>query len=277
MTAPYSGRFQRLITSVTPWYVAQRFGGGFLQAVGKTLDLAEASVFDMVRASRPLLCDSDALPAISRERGIRLYPSEPEASMRVRLSRWRQLHKRRGTHRGELEHLQPYFLPGTLPMLRIVHQAGDGSCATWHTLDPLGAYSVHRATGSNWNWDNVTPSYSRFWLIAHTAGTRLDGGSTNWDGGGAWDGGGLWDGRPNAAEIDDIVSAIRDWQSAHSVLWGVIITRDASALDPTGSAVANADGSTTYPQGNWWNVIDMSTGKPTRPSGIRVVYNLGHG
>lgn len=103
---------------------------------------------------RLIECEPFVLPIHSTQRGILLYPSEPTLSRRVRLARFLPLHARRGTHRGEMEHLQPYFLPGALPTLRIFHQSGGASPqSTCHTLDPSGVYTVDRSVTSNWDWD----------------------------------------------------------------------------------------------------------------------------
>lgn len=272
MSAPIQGLRRRL-----PWYLQGPVAGAFIESALFALDLQVQTFREGILASRPFDCEEDALPQLAVDRRLRLYPTEPIASQRYRLSRWRQLHRRRGTHRGELEHLQPYFLPGGLPTLRIVHVAGDASSATWHTLAPNGTYSVSRFAGGNWNWDNVTTKWSRYWLIVYLDGTDVDGGLTEWGDGSAWDGPQLWDGDPRADQIADIIQIVTDWQSAHSQLWGVLLVRDPAALDPAGSAVALPDGSTTYPQGNWWHFSDETTGRPTRPTSIEVVYNLGHG
>lgn len=107
-----------------------------------------------LRDGRLIECELFVLPIHSSQRGILLYPNESTISRRVRLARFLLLHARRGTHRGEMEHLQPYFLPDTLPTIRIFHQSGGASPqSTAHTLDPAGVYTVDRSVTSNWDWD----------------------------------------------------------------------------------------------------------------------------
>ena len=89
---------------------------------------------------RLIQCDADVLAYHSRDRGISIYSSEPELSKRYRLSRWRQIKKRRGSPFGVFENLQPFWLAtqaSALPTVRIVHQDNVGSpSAVWYTLTP---------------------------------------------------------------------------------------------------------------------------------------------
>lgn len=103
---------------------------------------------------RLIECEPFVLPVLADQKGIRLYPSEPTLSRRVRTSRALQLHAERGTHRGELQHLAPYFLPGTAPTVRIFHQSGGASpSSTCHELSPAGVYTPTQSATSNWDWD----------------------------------------------------------------------------------------------------------------------------
>jgi len=275
--------FQQGIKTFAPWYMVQRWCGTLIESVGATLD-GVADRFDLARSNSLVRgtasfspCEPDAFPMHSRDRGIRLYPTEPDESKRYRLSIFHQLHQRRGTHRGELEHAQPYFLPGTLPTLRMVIQASDGQSATWHTIDPNGVYSVHVAIPSNWDFDGVPEAWARAWAIIYIPGTRLDGtidGITYYDDGSEYDGGQVYDGfAPDV--LADLISIFADWMSAHCALWGVIVCRDLSLLAPDGIAAAMPDGSTTYPVGNWGTLIDPSTGNPTRDERLDFIFDRG--
>src|SRR5262249_18541344 len=148
------GRLQRLISRVSTWYVANRYIGGFLEAFGFVLDTAVETLNQGLLMTQPMRCDPSGLPELSRDRGIKLYPSEPIDSQRYRLAQWLNLHRQRGTHQGEMRHAQPYFLTSSaLPLMRIVHQEGNGVIATWHTLDADGVYTVQQPNPSNWNYD----------------------------------------------------------------------------------------------------------------------------
>lgn len=275
----FIGRLQASISRLSPWFLQGPNLGAFLEAVGLTLDGAVEQLVQGMRLGQPLRCDPSALPVLSRDRRIRIYATEPEDSQRYRLSRFWPLRRQFGTHQGELRNVQPFFLDRpVVPIMRIVHQAGNGSVSTWHTLDEDGVtYSVHRADPSNWDWDGVWAKWSRWWCIIYTDNMGLAA-QWEWDGGELWDGGQVWDGLLTSAEVDDIVAALREAKSAHSQLWGLILCTNAGSFDPTGTAVVNANGSTTYPTGNWGLLVDPVTGDPTRGAeGMSVVYDLGPG
>jgi hypothetical protein len=285
----YFGKFQRLVSFVAPWFLRQKNLGTFLEAVGLLHDGAADNMIQGMRLGYPLRCPANQLPTISYDRGIKLYPSEPEASQRQRLSMWWQLHKTRGSHQGEMRHVQPYFLPGTLPWIRIVHQAGDGSVATWHTLDPSGHYSATTASPSNWNWDGQTSKWSRWWAIVYLPAGYASVTTGTWDGSSAWDGTALWDGLP-AAIFADLWQMFSDWKAARSWFGGLIVTAlqptdsipghpGVHPFDPASTSTTNADGSTNLPTGSWGSPVYLSgpsLGLPTRPSWA-TFYNINNG
>lgn len=273
-----AGKFQRFISRVVvPWWMQNRYTSTALESIGLVLDIALQTLIEGLFASMPLECEEDALPYIATDRGLRLYPTEPVDSKRHRLAQWWQLHRGRATHLGEMRHLQPYFLPGKLPRIRIVHQAGDGSCATWHTLESDGTYSIHRATPSNWNWDGKTAQWSRVFVIIYMNGTDLALDPAKYNDGSMYDQAGLyWDGIPGTAR-DDIVQALRDWEGPHYKLWSVILTTDDDSFDPTADAVTDPSGWTSLPVGNWGFVIDNTAGNLTRPPYAHFIYDLGQG
>lgn len=272
----FIGVIQQFVDRVSPWFIRGKNTGAFLQANAIVLDEAIQSLSAGLYLSQPLRCDASALPVLSRDRSIRIYDTEPEESQRYRLSRWWQLHRQRGTHQGELRNLQPVFLPAS-PLMRIVHQDGAGGRATWHTLATDGTYSIHKAEPSNWDFDGVPAKWSRWWCILYREAAMgyLD--AALWDGGASWDDGTLWDGGPSTEQIADIVSALKEAQSAHSKLWGVIMTSEPASFDPTATAVTDPDGWTSLPVGNWGFAIDNDTGLPSRPPYASFLFNEGQG
>lgn len=268
--------FQDLADRFAPWWLRGRVGGALLQSIGATLDGVMQTLVLGLRAGNPLTCEPDALASIGRDRGLRRYPTEPEESYRARLAQWRQLHKLRGSHLGEMLQLQPYFLPAGRPMIRTVHQDGGGASATWHTLNPDGTYEVHRATPSNWDWDGsplgvptpaITAQWSRFWVIVYVDGLGLPE-AEKYDEGAKYDEGSIWDGLITSDQIADIVQIINDWKAAHSTLWGVILATDPASFDPAGSGAG-------YPNGLWGYYIDHATGDPVRLASAVYSYDMG--
>lgn len=271
-----SGPLQRFIASIGPAWIHGPNIGPFLEAVGRVLDDGVQSMYEGILAGNPIYCDADCLPWIALDRGLTVWPTEPEVSQRYRLSIWEELRRSFGTHRGELLNLQPYFRPGTLPVISIVHQSGDGATATWHRIDARGAesYGCTRAVPSNFTYDSSTFQRSRFWVFIEQtpemkSPARYDDGTT-YD-----DGHTVYDGAFTPERIADIVSLILQAKSAHSSLWGVAIVAAGHSLNALGVSAVLSDGSTTYPVGNWYLEADPSTGKPCVPEYITFIYRAG--
>jgi hypothetical protein len=257
------GALQRAIVERAPYWIKAGFGGIFLQSLGLTLDTAQATLLHGLRQTRPLVAFEDALAYLGADRGIRRHPTEPLASYRVRLAKWRQIKRHSGSHYGQMINLQPYFLPTAQPMIRIVHQMGDGSRATWHTLSPAGVYSVHKQSPSNWNWDQNFTRWSRFWVIIYVdslVGPVAD----NWDEGEEWDGGAIWDGYLTSAQITDILAIVNESKAAHSMCAGIILATDPDSFDPTMATTPIGDGTFTHASGDWDKITREATNLPVR-------------
>lgn len=290
------GTFQNMFPALLPPYMRGPNLSTVAEAVGAQLDANAEQVLvgrlqSIVFAGGPtpsregaarladgrlIECEPFVLPVHSEQRGIAIYTTESTLSKRIRLSQWRQIHAERGTHRGELHNLAPYFATWpSVPRMRIVHQTNDATpAAFWHTLDPDGTYSIHRQSPSNWNWDNQPTKKSRMWLIVYT--DQLGFTEPTWDGGQTWNGGTIWDGGFSSAQISDVVAMVEEAHSGHSRLDGVIAATDPTSFDPTAAIVVNADGTSSHPDGKWNFVIDSNTGKPTRLSTARVLYDLSN-
>lgn len=271
------GDIQRFASTVSVWFLRGRNVGTLLESAGLTLDSARETLRQGLALSRPFDCDRAVLPTLASDRGIRLYASEPEASQRARLAQSKQLRRLFGTQQGELRNVQPFFLGfPAVPTIRIVHQAGDGSSATWHTLAPDGTYSVVRATPSNWDWDTAPSKWSRVWCIIDVSVLGLSA-QSDWDGGQNWDGGTVWDGLLGADAIADLVAGLTEAKAAHEAVWGLIFATDPSTFSPTSTPASAGGGRTTLPTGNWGFVVDPVTGLPTRLPSAYFAYDRGPG
>ncbi len=285
----FAGFFQQSAIALARWFLRNKNLGTLLQTYGAIIDDAAETLAQGARFSQPLRCDTSALPALAKDRSIELFATEAEASQRTRLAQWKQLARQRGSARGEMNELAIYFGAtfGVVPTMRIVHQDGTGSIATWHTRGgnddgfgiskPTSASYVQQVKvgPSNWNWDGAFAKWSRLWLIIYTSGFGFT--PPDWDGGGDWDGGPIWDGTFTDTQIADIVSIFRNRKGAHSILWGVIAATDPASFNPAASIIVNGDGTSTLPDGKWGYTVDPVTGKPTRVSTARFLYDLGHG
>lgn len=267
----YAGKLQQLISGLVTQWLQGPNAGAFLEAIGLTLDVQTQTLITGSRQAHPLRCFSDALPLIGADRGIKEYPTEPEQSYRARLARWRQIKRHTGSHYGQMLNLQPYFLPGAVPMIRIVHQDGDGATSTWHTLDSSGVYSWHRASPSNWDWDGLYDQWSRFWVIIYVDGIGDD--TALYDDGTVYDDGHtVWGGHLTSEQIGDILAIVNEVSAPHMVCMGLLFVTDPAALDPSGTSVYLPDLSTTYPTGYWYTPANPVTGYPTIPTYITHVY-----
>lgn len=262
----FVGLLQKTVGQVRPWFMSRLNVGAFLESVVFALDVGLETLNQAFSLTRPYQADVSFLSTLAYDRGILLYQGEPVASRRTRLAMWHQLHRQRGTQQGELRNLQPFFLPGRLPLMRAVHQAGDGLSATWHTLDSDGTYSWYRAEPSNWDWDGQTTLWSRFWVIVYVDDLSVAPVVATWDGGDTWGGGAIWDSVFTAAQISAMVQAITSWKAAHEMFCGLIFATDPASFDPTASVVVNPDGTSTLPDGKWQYTVDPTTGDPTRLS-----------
>jgi hypothetical protein len=289
----YFGRLQSLGARIATWYLGGKNIATFLEATNLTLDGAADAMLIGMRRSQPYRCTVDAFADLSKDRKIRLYPNESEASKRYRLAHWRQIRRTRGCHYGEMINIQPFFLgPGGatldgngvsyLPWIRTFHQSGDpgsGALSTCHTLDPTGAYSWVRSA-FQWNWDGNTSQWSRSWTVVYIPSNF----ATNfaiWDTKGSWDDGvSLWDGVPSGL-LDDLVSGVIEAKAPHYHFGGLIFTTlqptdsipgfvGSHPFDPTRSSwSANSDGSTNVPVANWASPVwtsGPSFGLNSRPS-----------
>jgi hypothetical protein len=288
----------QIVYRFAPSWFQARWMRALLDSFAGALDTLDLQLYGGLKAGNPyaagardrsgalLQCESDALAYHARDRGISIYSSEPDPSKRYRLSRWRQLKKRRGSHLGELDNLQPFWLAtqsSALPTVRIVHQDAEGTpSSVWYTLTSAGAVSVHRRTTSNWNYDGQAAKWSRFWVVLH-----LPPGYSSMivydDGVSVYDGGAVYDG-VSALAIRDMVSNIKEAKAAHSRLAGIIATTlqptdpipDCAGthypFDPLDTAQSLTDGATSLPVGNWGSIIDPYTNQPTRPSWASWLY-----
>jgi len=251
----FVGAIQAMVSRIGPYFLHGKNIGTFLESFAKVYDDGAESLTQGILQADPFQCDAESLPGISRDRRIRLYPTETEASKRLRLSQWLQLHRTRGTHIGQLKHAQPFFMPDT-PVMRIVHQDGLGATATWHTIAADGTYSIHEQVPSNWDYDGLTTHWSRWWVIIYIPAQYIA--SVKWDDGGKYDAGSpeVYDGVLTSAIMQGIVNMFLEWNGAHSRLGAVILATDPASFDPTAFPLfITGTSRTTLPMGNWGTAI----------------------
>lgn len=294
------GYREDLPTYAPPWMTGP-YGRTLLESVGAELDNRAEQVMwarlqsnpfagDAVTPTRSnaarladgrlIECEEFVLPIHARQRGLPVYPTMPTLGTRVQLSQWWQRHARRGVHLGEMQYAQTYFigLSPALPQITIVHQDGAGASATWHRLSPAGAYSIHRQTPSNFDYDGQTSKWARWWAFIEMAGTGFTG-PNKYDDGHTYDDGAVYDAGDFAyARQVDLAQMFQDWHSAGSYLAGVILVWSGT-LDPTATPTQDPTGWWNLPNGanTWAALVDPTTGLGTRPPNMQWIFDPGPG
>lgn len=276
--AVFPGLIQKFIATATSiaWWVRNKNLGTLLESVAFVEDQQVQDLYEGLRLGYPLDAEDSALETLAFDRQIQIFDTEPDESKRLRLAQFWNLHRQFGTHQGEMRNLAPYFLP-VQPLMRIVHQDGDGTRATWHTLNTDGSYTIDKVEPSNWDYDGATDLWSRWWCILYYEALLPWLEPAEYDDGTQYDDGTLWDGGPSTDQIAAIVGALQGAQGVHSMLWGVIVTQDPDSFDPNSTSTTDPDGWTSLPVGNWGFTIDNGTGLPTRPPFASWIYDKGQG
>jgi hypothetical protein len=247
------GLIQGSILRRAPRFIRNKNLGRLLEVAALQIDGALDQLQGGLRQSNPFLCDPEALPIISKDRALPIYASEPDASKRFRLSRWWQLHRERGSHRGEINHTRPYFLgtsgTSTIPVFWIVFQDGNGASATWIKCDASGKFTKHVQTPSNFEYDGQTARCDRFFVFIElrAAGYSLP---NTYNDGHTWDDGAVYDAGSTttltSAMAQDIVQMFLDWHAADTWCAGVAVVWKSGGLDVTDAGTQDASG--------WWSL-----------------------
>lgn len=189
------------------------------------------------RACSPETAPSDALPVLGRERGIRRGFVESVSSYAARLIRWLFDRRMKGNAQATMRQLQGYLTGYEVP-IRIVNPQG-----AWHTLSYQGIPTYYRAIPTNWDWDGVTASWSRYWVILYPSSALWETDGT-WNDPGTWDDGGTWDSTATPDQVATVRAIIAEWNPPHAKCAGITIAFDAGAFRPNESG-------TGFPSGDW--------------------------
>ncbi len=228
-----------------------------------------------LRDGRLIECEPFVLPIHADQRGIRLYDTEVTLSRRIRLASYLLLHAQRGTHRGEMNHVRPYFsFAAAYPGIDIVHQTGSG-IAVWHRMSAAGVYSLYRPATPNFNYDDRPTKRSRFWAFLRMYGTGIAPPNVYGDGHTYGDGEIYGTAGLNISQHADIVAMIRDWKGAHSWLAGVALVWDNTSVDPAGTPTQDPTGWWSLPSGagTWAAAYSPTTHLATRPPTVQWIYD----
>jgi hypothetical protein len=275
---------------MAPRFMRGPVGRQLIFTIGDTLDELVQHQLDGLQQGNPLICESDNLPRIGRDRGMKRYSQENEKGYRRVLADWHRLSRGKGSHEGQLLRLQMYiaWLTGvyTPVDMLIVHQNGSllNPTAMYHKLSADGIFSRHLQTPSNWDWDSLYPKdieeptiteWSRYWCavnwhVPYTS-AAIEYGSAHSFGDGS-----VYGGYVTSAQVADMAELLIDFGGPHSMLWGIILDPD-SQINPNALVSASSDGTSNLPDGKWGMVVDPYDGKLTRNQSLIYVYDKGQG
>ena len=255
---PETSFFRVLVQKISvPWLAAINGYKTTYSAIGIPLDTQAEYLRLGVLQRFPGIAQSEALPFIGADRKIIRGFRESDAAYAPRLIHAFPTWRLAGNAQTLLTELAAYFSPNA-PVIRYVVNGEDengDAFADWWTIQN-GTITHTRASPSNWDWDGQTGQI-RFWIIIY----RNEGFTPwFWGDGHYWGGGQSWGYEENFTEnfAVDARNFIQQWKAAGSHAWisgGLIVTGDASLLDPTGSGAG-------YPDGTWGTYANRA-GIPT--------------
>lgn len=233
--------------------------------IGWPLDVLCQAAKEAMTARFPDVCPEDALPAMSRDRGIRRGPFETSASFRTRLRFWLDVWRGAGVGGAMLDEIAAFLTPRSC-VIRIWTQAG-----LVYTRAVDGTLTIDRVATGLWNWDGHTELFARFWVVIYSTG------GVPWSRDGTWGDGEHWgDGAPTATwgstatttEVAVIRQIIADRKPAASVCPKVIVAFDGTMFAPTDTAPP-------LPDGTWANYSKIVGGVSVPARDARAIYWQG--
>jgi len=231
--------FRDSLDKLAPPWLRTFWSSRLLYSFGVNVDALITCVELGVKARFPEYAPSDALSYLGRERQIRRGFAESDASYAQRLTQWIDDRRERGGPQATMRQLQGYFTGHEVPT-RIVNPQG-----AWHTLSYQGVPAYYRKTPTNWDWDGVTASWSRYWIILYIPATlaTTDG---DWGDAGTWGDGGTWGTTLTVEQAESIRAIAKEWNPPHASCPWIILAFDQGSFQPVGSGAG-------FPAGNWTN------------------------
>lgn len=237
---------QHMLDLSPPWLANGRVGKAMMQTFGTSLDMLLRQLMAGVKARFPSYAPDDiALGYIGNDRIIYRGPAEAQANYRNRLNGYVSQHQIRGNGRSILNALAGWFNGLGTPPLRLVSNG-----AVWHEYDWNTGFTNKTVVGNNWNWDGVTTSWWRGWVIIDASSLSsvltpalLCGAAT----GGTWDDGAVCGTGASAATVQSIQRIVQTYKPANVYVTRIIITFSSSLYLRTNSSPPNPNGNMNDP------------------------------
>lgn len=210
----------------------------------------------------PDFATDDAIPYLCRDRRVIRGFAEQRPSINARLKLWRQSWALAGNAFGLMNELRAY-LTGFPVRIRTVDNSGN-----WYTTETDGTQS-YQWNLANWDWDGVTSSWSRFWVIIYVGTTGLWTDEGVWgDDSDLWGDGGVWGLNATADQISAIREIVRQRKPGGTSEAWTIIAFDDSSFSPA----------SPEPDGSWgpWGKAGGGSQVESRLASARYVDGTGN-
>jgi hypothetical protein len=220
------------------------------ELVGYALDLLKDAFVERVRlgllARFPQngpngeTAPTDALTAIGRDRRIIQGITETSAAYAVRLIRWLDDHRSKGTAFTMMRQLAGYCRGGF--SFRIYDNRGN--C---YSRSVSGVETYNAAT--DWDWDGDTDRWSRFWVVIYPT-SEWTATSHEYADGSQFGKTIQWGVSIPREEVANVRAIVRDWKPAGTRCVNIIVAFDPASFDPAAPE----------PDGTWGAAYKFSGG-----------------
>jgi hypothetical protein len=252
MAPPNNLREQIIVPQRSPVWLRGPLGSRFLYMLGAAHDHFAEYIWGGVSQRFPTYAEELSRKALSVDRRIPLFPSEPIPSQQSRLRAWRSTARGAGTTSTMLEQSQAFWLPET-PMMRLVY--GNSTRALWTTLNPDGSLGFVRREPTNWDWDSAYPFHTepatlhRWSLIIYAPPSVTPNNPTEDPSDVLSIGSSL-----TVQQTSDIGKLAEAFSRVGAFMWNWILAFDPASFDPLGGPGAG------YPDGTWYQSYKMGGG-----------------
>ena len=224
--------FRDRLYQACPSWLRGWWGSRLLYAIGVQFDALVDWASFAVHVRYPSWCARnmpDALAVHGRSRGIRRGFAESAQSYAARLSLWWPTRRQKGSLYALMDQLAGYMTGYAVP-IRCVNLNG-----AWMTRNTDGTREYHRSTPTNWAWDTLTTSWSRYWVIIYPPSSLWTDEGVFGDEDGYFGDGGQVGSTITQEQADTLRAIISEWNPPHARCEYLILAFDRT-FDPAAAA-----------------------------------------
>lgn len=225
-------RLRDTVESVSVAFLRRFWGSRLMYGLNVSFDALVGWCVSGVKARFPSFASEDGLVVQGVDRQIRRGFNESSSRYVLRLLRWLDDRRSKGTALALMQQLRGYC--GDQVAIRIVNNSG-----AWHSLSAAGEYSYKAPTfPTNWDWDGNFVKWWRFWVIIYPNGlwttSPMFGENIKFNAGHAFGS------TMTPGQAADIISIIREWSPPQAKCSHVIVAFDPASFDPSDNSVTDA-------------------------------------